>query len=576
MKKITFFIVFTIGIATQLVSQTFHSDTLSINNIKALVRAGGIQFWEPNPNSTNNRSVYEYPNGSGKNTIFCSSIWFAGKDINNNIKVAAETYNNNGTDFWTGPLSVDGNASITQSTVNNWNKVWQIKKQDLINYLTSSSYPNNPPAFVLNWPAHGDTSLQQSYQLAPFVDMNNNGNYEPYLGDYPKIFGDQCIFFIINDKKIHEESGSQTLGIEIHVIAYAFNNPLNVALNNTIFYKYKIINRSTNTYTDCYTGFYNDLDIGYAFDDYVGCNVELSTSYGYNGNPDDGNGQNNTYGANPPVQGMTILNGIKMDPDALDNPKFDLNGNQVCDHSVNGKNFGDTWIDNERYGMCNFVFMDNNAAYYGMPEIPSDFFNILSNNLLKWGTFAYDTSSSLVNARFAFPGLSDSTNWGTGCGVRPTPNNWNEALSNNPPGDRKCVSSMGPFVFHPNEIQEIEICYTTATSISSLNQNIINIQNLMLINPQIFQAYVGINDKEVNQLQFRIYPNPADNELNIEGLNLKNCKFEIYNLIGQLNLSGSLLNNGLQKIDISQLKKGIYLLKLYNSENMKTYKFTRK
>ncbi len=576
MKKITFFIVFTIGIATQLVSQSFHSDTLSINNIKALVRAGGVQFWEPTPNSTNNRSVYEYPNGSGKNTIFTSSFWFAGKDINNNLKVAAETYNTNGTDFWTGPLTNDGIASTNQATVNNWNKVWGIKKQALINYLNSLYYPSNPPPFVLNWPAHGDTNQQQSYHLAPFIDLNLNGSYEPYLGDYPKIYGDQCYFFIINDQKVHQESQGQTFGLEIHVTAYAFSNPSDSALNNTIFYKYKIFNKSTYTYTNCYAGFYNDFDIGNSFDDYIGCNVELSTCYAYNGTLLDGNGQNNSYGANPPVQGMTILNGAKMDPDGLDNLKSDLNGNQICDHSVNGKNFGDSWIDNERYGMCNFVYLNNQYGQYGQPEFPIDFFNLLSNDQLKWGVYLYDTSSNLVNARFAFPGLTDSTNWGTGCGTRPFPNNWTEALSNDPSGDRRGISSMGPFVFHPNEVQEIDICYSTAPSINSLNQNIINIQNLMLSAPEIFQGYVGINDRKPNEIQFRIYPNPADNELNIDILNLRNCKFEIYNLIGQVIKSGNLNNDVTQKIDISQLQKGVYMIKISNSEVIKTHKFIKK
>lgn len=569
MRKITLFIVLTIGIATQLVSQTDYSDTLSINNIKALVRAGGVQFWEPNQNNqfdTSNRSVYEFPKNSGKNTIFCSSLWFAGKDINNNIRIAAETYNENGTDFWTGPLSNDGSASTNQFNVNNWNKVWGINKQDLINYLNSSSYPSNPPPFVLNWPVYGDTTQNQSFLLAPFVDIDNNGIYQPYLGDYPKIFGDQCYFFIINDKKIHNESHGQALGLEIHVFAYAFYNLNDTSLNNTIFYKYKIFNKSINTYTDCYIGFYNDFDIGYSFDDYLGCDVELSTCYAYNGNLYDGDGQNHSYGVNPPVQGMTILKGAKMNTDALDNPKLDINGNQICDYSVNGRYFGDSYIDNERFGMCNFVHLDNSTGTYGSPEYPIDFFNILSNNLLKWGIYHYDTSSNYVNARFAFPGLTDSTNWGTDCGNRPFPNNWNEALSNNPPGDRRGVSSMGPFAFHPNGIQEIDICYTTTSSISSLNQTISHIQNLMLLSPEIFQGYVGINNNKLINNLLKIYPNPAFKELCIEGITIKNCKYEVYNLIGQICKSGNIYNEIIQKIDISQLQKGVYLIKFYNSD----------
>lgn len=581
MKKITFLIVLLFGITLHLFSQTYHSDTLSINNIKALVRAGGLQFWEPTSpyiNDTSNRSVFEYPKGSGKNTIFCSSLWFAGKDINNNLKVAAETYNQTGTDFWTGPLTTNGTASTTQAVVNAWDKVWGIKKQELLNYLSSTSYPSNPPSFVLNWPVYGDTNLNQSYLLAPYVDIDSNGSYEPYMGDYPQIYGDQCYFFIINDKKIHTETQGDALGLEIQVFAYAFNNLTDTALNNTIFYKYKIINRSINTYTDCYAGFYTDFDIGYAFDDYIGCDVERSTCFAYNGTLNDGNGQNHSYGANPPVQGMTILKGAKMDPDALDNPKFDNNGNQLCDHSVNGTYFGDGIIDNERYGMSRFIYFNNSNGPTGQPDTSFKYFYLISgnwnNNLpLTWGGSGYDTSSN-ISTRFIFPGLSDSTNWGTGCGTRPTPNDWSEVNSNNPPADRRGLSSMGPFVFHPNDIQEIDICYSTAASVNALTQNISHIQNLLTNSPEIFQGYVGVN--EINEIKFNIYPNPATDELVIDGLQIKNLKYEIYNIVGLVVKSGNLEKSDKQKIKVSNLQSGVYLIKLSNLRNVKTQKFIKK
>ena len=48
-------------------------------------------------------------------------------------------------------------------------------------------------------------------------------------------------------------------------MAYAFNEPADSALNNTIFLHYQIINRSTDTYDSVYIGFFDDIDIGLAW-----------------------------------------------------------------------------------------------------------------------------------------------------------------------------------------------------------------------------------------------------------------------------------------------------------------------
>jgi len=587
MKKITFFFVLTIGIAAQLKSQTFHRDTISINNIKALIRAGGVQFWEGDPTylggNGSGRACYFYPNGSQKTTIFCSSLWIAGFDNNNNLKLAAERFNSGGTDYWTGPLTTNGTASTNQTIASNWDKVWKINKQDLINYLYSSSYPGNPPAFVLNWPAHGDTTLSQSYQLAPFVDLNQNGKYEPLLGDYPRIYGDQCLFFILNDSKIHGESGGASIGAEIHVFAYAFNNPSDSALHNTIFYKYKIINRSTTTLHDCYLGLFTDIDIGYPFDDYVACDVERSTYYGYNGNSFDGN-CSYCYDSFPPAQGVTILGGPLMDPDGLDNPKF-INGHPICDNSVNGTYFGDGLVDNERLGMSRFIYYNNSGGPTGEPDTINRYYNYLSglwnpNIPLTWGGTGYNTSSN-VTARFMFPGLSDTLNWGTGCGTRPLPNDWSEVDLNNAPADRRGLASMGKFTFQAGSTKYLDVFYTTATvynfkssSVDILKDRIDHIKNLYNNTPELFQGYVGVTETEL--LNFRIYPNPASNELIIDGLNFNKMKFEIYNLIGQKINNGILEKTNSQKIDISNLQSGVYLLKISNEEKVKTYKFIKK
>jgi len=564
--------VLIIGMVIHAFSQTPHSDTLSINNIKALVRAGGVQFWEPNTPSP----IYQYPNGSGKNTIFCSSLWLGGLDTNGNLKLAAERYNQNGTDFWTGPLTTNGTADTDSTIAAAWDKVWKINKQDLVNYLNSTAYPSNPPAFVLNWPAHGDTTLLQSYQLAPFVDINNNGTYEPLSGDYPKIYGDQCLFFIINDKKQHTETMSATIGAEIHVFAYAFNNPSDSALHNAIFYKYKVINRSTYRLNNSYLGVFTDFDIGYASDDYIACDVKRSTYYGYNGIPFD-----SIYGNYPPAQGVTILGGPTMDPDSLDNPKL-VSGHPTVG-SINGVNFENGIVDDERFGMRRFVYYNNsNTGINGEPNTAWDYYNYLrgvwrNNQPITYGGNGINFPG--VQCDFMFPGNSDSLFLGTaGIVVPGAP--WTEENTSNPPGDRRGEASMGPFTITPLCTQYVDIVYTTAKSYNSssssvdvLKQRIDYIRDLFINSPTIFQSYVSIAEKE--DIKFNVYPNPASDYLVIEGIAYKKLNFLIYNIMGQSVKTGKLENNT-SKINITNLNSGIYFIQLKTEDNSKTIKFIKR
>ena len=145
------------------------------------------------------------------------------------------------------------------------------------------------PESILEWPAHGDPTQGQDEYLAPFFDLNGNGQYEPEK-DYPdynitgtnddaKLFGDQTLFWIFNDKgNIHTETEAEPLGLEIHAQAFGFAAD-NEEVNDMTFYNYKIINRSTLPLNDTYFGQWVDPDLGYYLDDYVGCDVGLGLGF---------------------------------------------------------------------------------------------------------------------------------------------------------------------------------------------------------------------------------------------------------------------------------------------------------
>ncbi|HIP26250.1 MAG TPA: T9SS type A sorting domain-containing protein, partial [Flavobacteriaceae bacterium] len=73
-------------------------------------------------------------------------------------------------------------------------------------------------------------------------------------------------------------------------------------------------------------------------------------------------------------------------------------------------------------------------------------------------------------------------------------------------------------------------------------------------------------DKQ-KQIQFAMYPNPVNSELNIVlPSNLDNAQVEIYNVLGK-KISSKNLNDSFNKLNVSTLSTGIYLIKIIGDNN---------
>jgi len=77
-------------------------------------------------------------------------------------------------------------------------------------------------------------------------------------------------------------------------------------------------------------------------------------------------------------------------------------------------------------------------------------------------------------------------------------------------------------------------------------------------------TYAPLSIADESRLDFKVYPNPAVNLINISS-KLPITKVEIYSVLGKKLLSTSV---NLNKIDISKLNKGIYFIKVYSSNNI--------
>jgi hypothetical protein len=571
-------------------------DSLTVNNINARFEASGIHFFGPD------HGRFEVPKFSGKNTIFLSTFWIGGLDQDSVLHLAAQRYGqgpNNGNahskfDFFAGPVTDSGAFSIYQDTL--WNYVWNLTKPEIEYHKLHWNDPGYLPIHdILTWPGNGNVSLGQAAQLAPYFDRNNDGIYNPMDGDYPLIRGDQALFFIFNDdRKIHSETQGNKLKLEVHGMAYAFNLPQDSAFWNTVFLNYKIINRSDKIYYNTYLGTFTDLDIGWYADDYLGCDVERGMYYGYNGTPIDGSGQPGTYGANPPAQSVTFLGGPLMDPDGVDNPRFDNTGHQLCNESVNGTNFGDSVVDNERLGMSRFMYFNNSGvpAYMTDPLYAPEYYNYLrgiwkDGESMHYGGNGHPGSGGTGPVcHFMFPGESDTLGWGVGC--VPNPVNWTEITAANAPGDRRGFGSTGPFTFQPGAVQELDLAYTFARdytgnypigSIGILGERTDSIRKHFISNvlPD-GNSFNGIDNRtETSSNWVQLFPNPASSRAYIRFDRNENepVNIRIYNANGILIQSGRRTTvNRKIALDLTGLTSGLYLISIESKSEAVTKKLS--
>ena len=471
---------------------------LSLNNVKCRINTGGDMWWDLQGNA-----LYEVPKGSGKMSMYSASLWIGGVDVNGQLKLAALRYRQIGNDFWPGPLTTDGAASITPDVCLKYDRHFPITRMEvnmhIAWYQNPSAYPNYEiPRSIKEWPAHGDVSLGQSFYLAPYYSPNGNAVYNPEDGDYPYyditnelcksqvvtpegngiladqvIKGDQTLWWVFNDKgNIHTETQGDAIGMEVRGQAFAFST--NDEINNMTFYSYELINRSTYRLTGTYFSQWVDPDLGAHLDDRVGCDVKRGLGYCYNGKAVDGDGAPHHYGSQPPAVGVDFFQGPYMDPDGFDNPReqmvvsgTDTTWNQICDVSINGVNFQDGIIDNERFGMRRFVYHNNSTAgappYMHDPDIAIQYYNYLrgiwkDNTKMLYGGNAHSSSGAYgPECDFMFPGDSDPCNWGTG-GMPPNgPVYWTEETAGNQPNDRRFMQSAGPFTLEPGAVNYITV-----------------------------------------------------------------------------------------------------------------------
>ncbi|MEM6724500.1 MAG: T9SS type A sorting domain-containing protein [Bacteroidota bacterium] len=399
----------------------FQSEFMSVRLLN-----GGDAFWD----LADGKYLIPYNPGNPDgqpSAVFASSIWIGGFDDGDNLRMAAQTYRQSGNDYWPGPL--DENGQLTTTDCENFDQIWLVTCPEIqahIDDFSDNGIFDDPTSdAILGWPARGNSFFEGIYgfqlpdqDLAPFYDSNDDGIYDPSIGEYPVYRHDDpaaiprtLAWFVFNDvANVHGETGGLPLGAEVQHTYWTLTSENFPLLNYTLFRNNKIINKGQTPIDSFYLGSWIEADVGCFDNDFTGSIPELNTFYFYNGEAVDNFCGVDGYGDNPPVFSSTYLNAT----------------------------------------LTNYHQYNSDFNITGNPEVAPDFYNYLNGRFKDGMTPVEYGGNGFNQGTFPYPWYFPSNPNDL------TPGGWSEVLDQNDPSDRRGVGGTGPYDFHPNAIIDID------------------------------------------------------------------------------------------------------------------------
>ena len=381
-------------------------------------------------------SGMEWPRLMDTYVDFSSGIWIIGK-INNGYGILRSAIAEYGSEFTPGPAYIPYDPLI--------HKIYKITRSDF-------QYPNVNPDFE-NWPIDDG---------APWIDANGDGIYNVADGDHPEMLGDQIFWYVANDLDTVNHGnvfGTYPLNIEIQTTIWGYNGAYGgQSLQDMMFMKVLIINKGSEIIEDAYIGLWDDPDLGYADDDFVGCDTLLNLGFTYNDGPDM------EFGVNPPSLGYVLLQG----------PIFESPGDTA-------RAFGRLIPNFSNHGMTGF---ESNAPIYpfwGTYDV-IDAYNQL-RGLRKDGTPIINPETNTIT-RFMYSGNPDD-NTSIGDGI------WVDSDTRTS-GDRTFLMGSGPFTMAPGDSQEVIVAIVIARGTDPLD-SVTKLKSIVPITHTMAEQFFNID-----------------------------------------------------------------------------------
>ena len=522
--------------------------------------------------------------------MWVHQVWASGIDpVTQDLHLSAVQYRQAGTDYNRGPVSSDPNAT------NFYNKVWVMSKA-MVDSFRQGLYTSIPQE-IIDWPGNGRAQFGEAEKLAPYVDVNGDGVYDPQDGDYPCIKGDKAAFFMFNDKKTNRKLNGKALEIEFHGMLYSFEDEAQA--EDCFFISYNVYNRSQTDYDDFRLAVFSDFDIGNPIDDLVGTDIENAMAYMYNAEPiDDGP---IGFGAYPPAAGMMVLKGPPANPfDGIDNSMDgcidgirDASGNCIAEDPAEG--IVEDW---RLSSVIQFAGQFNNSNVTLSTTEAEDFNNFMHGKYRNGNPISFQSAGGFLSSNngngflvnpsagtlmpVVFPGNTYDIH-GTSIHID-TAINWFQSPVNL--ADHRTLTGLGNSTFASEASFQFEIAYLIARDTVNNDRSISALQSKAAAVRSFHNGYqnecvttpnFSVRKQAVAKDGLKMYPNPAHTSAVIEVKAEKygSMQVRVFDMKGALVQDGShTITPGTQEVElhVGSLKNGIYTVqvlvdgKMYNQK----------
>jgi hypothetical protein len=516
--------------ASGTIAQFSYKAKISANNITQFLMNNGTSSYN---DSGSGSSGLLWPAASQKNLVYRDGILWGGY-VNGQLHVGGSHYV---TGLKPGRILSAGNAAGPADPTYN---IWKLKK----------GWETVPPGTEHDQLQFAYNNWPMLYG-APFEDNNADGTYSVNV-DKPRYMGDETLWFVANDLDSAQALslfGTPPIGIELRGTEFAMASP---DLQNVLFKKVQLWNKSTTPVTEMYISIWSDPDLGNADDDFIGCDSTLDIGYVYNSSDTD-----NVLGIHPPALGYVALQ-TPITP-ALSTDSAVFNGTSVS---------GFKNIQMNAFAFYVKLFAGFDDVVIGKKTGAESVYNNMKGNMQD-GSPCLDPLKNRVTKWMAGdPVLGSGWYEGTGWPNGPQP------------GDRKLLMSFGPFTFMPGEMQELVYAYCVGKGTSNLN-SISVMRQLCSEVKSNYSKIGGITTTESKQFDFQLmqnYPNPFNPStvINYALRTSGKVTLKIYDVLGKLveTLVDEPQEVGWHSIAFSgtSLPSGVYFYRLETQNSAKTRK----
>ncbi|MEA3501109.1 MAG: T9SS type A sorting domain-containing protein [Candidatus Marinimicrobia bacterium] len=358
---------------------------------------------------------------------------------------------------------------------------------------------------------------------APYYDRNRNGKWDPEY-DEPGILGaDQVLYYVVNDldeTRTKNLYGSMPIGIELQITIWNYKYTEG-ALGQTIYKRYRLINKSGSEIDSMFVGQFADLDIGSYGDDYSGCDSVLQMGYCYNYTPFEP-----IYPLAPVSVGYTLLQG----------PVDESQGDTAITNS-------DFLFDYKNLPMTAFWYKATGMAC-GDP-IPGEYTGTIWLYRILNGFRPCDGEPFIHGAG---PNKGQTTKFQVNGDPVTGTGDLDGQGNNFSAGDRRFYISSGPFNMAPGDTQDVIIAIVgglaedNIASVSEMRENVKLIRNAFkdrvnYIPPE--GPIEPVKRKIPEEINFFLlgnnWPNPfnAETTIKFKLFSKKEVSLVIYNILGE-------------------------------------------